>query len=109
MLSYPYLKAYSPSGLPVGSLNLDGNGNNNPVAARDLSGKNTIKKTYFQGNISMKYKLPFVKGLSLKLNASYVKNYTMQKNTSCLMIWIVGISQLVLGVCRKDVLLVKLL
>ena len=79
MLSYPYLKAYSPSGLPVGSLNLDGNGNNNPVAARDLSGKNTIKKTYFQGNISMKYKLPFVKGLSLKLNASYVKNYTMQK------------------------------
>lgn len=63
MLSYPYLKAYSPSGLPVGSLNLDGNGNNNPVAARDLSGKNTIKKTYFQGNISMKYKLPFVKGL----------------------------------------------
>lgn len=80
MLSYPYLQPYTASGMPVGSINLDGNGNNNPIAARDLSGKNNIKKTYFQGNVSMRYKLPFVKGLSLKLNASYVKNYTMQKN-----------------------------
>lgn len=79
MLSYPYLQPYTASGMPVGSINLDGNGNNNPIAARDLSGKNNIKKTYFQGNVSMRYKLPFVKGLSLKLNASYVKNYTMQK------------------------------
>lgn len=79
MLSYPYLQPYTSSGMPVGSINLDGNGNNNPIAARDLSGKNEIKKTYFQGNVAMKYRLPFVKGLSLKLNASYVKNYTMQK------------------------------
>mgnify|MGYP001459676940 FL=1 len=54
-------------------------GNNNPIAARDLSGNNNVKKTYFQGNIAMKYQLPFVKGLSVKLNASYLKNYTMQK------------------------------
>ena len=53
MLSYPYLRS-EYNGLPVGSLNLDGNGNNNPIAARDLSGKNTNKKTYFQGNVSMK-------------------------------------------------------
>ena len=43
MLSYPYLRS-EYNGLPVGSLNLDGNGNNNPIAARDLSGKNTNKK-----------------------------------------------------------------
>ena len=66
------------STVPVGSLNLDGNGNNNPIAARDLSGKNTNKKTYFQGNVSMKWQLP-VKGLSVKLNGSYVKHYAMRK------------------------------
>lgn len=73
MLSYPYLRS-EYNGLPVGSLNLDGNGNNNPIAARDLSGKNTNKKTYFQGNVSMEWQLP-VKGLSVKLNGSYVKHY----------------------------------
>ena len=77
MLSYPYLRS-EYNGLPVGSLNLDGNGNNNPIAARDLSGKNTNKKTYFQGNVSMKWQLP-VKGLSVKLNGSYVKHYAMRK------------------------------
>lgn len=77
MLSYPYLRS-EYNGLPVGSLNLDGNGNNNPIAARDLSGKNTNKKTYFQGNVSMEWQLP-VKGLSVKLNGSYVKHYAMRK------------------------------
>lgn len=77
MLSYPYLRS-EYNGLPVGSLNLDGNGNNNPIAARDLSGKNTNKKTYFQGNVSMKWQLP-IKGLSVKLNGSYVKHYAMRK------------------------------
>lgn len=65
--------------MPIASINTAGNGNNNPIAARDLSGNNNVKKTYFQGNIAMKYQLPFVKGLSVKLNASYLKNYTMQK------------------------------
>lgn len=79
LLSYPYLKPYTTDGMPIASMNTVGNGNNNPIAARDLSGKNNIKKTYFQGNVAMKYSVPFVKGLSVKLNASYVKNYTMQK------------------------------
>lgn len=79
LLSYPYLKPYTADGMPIASINTAGNGNNNPIAARDLSGNNNVKKTYFQGNIAMKYQLPFVKGLSVKLNASYLKNYTMQK------------------------------
>ena len=79
LLSYPYLQPYSQSGLPMGSLNLVGNGNNNPIAARDLSGNNNAKQTYFQCNISMRYSLPFVKGLSFKLNGSYVNHYTMRK------------------------------
>ncbi len=77
MLSYPYLKPYH-NGVPVGSLNLDGNGNNNPIAARDLSGKNLNEKTYFQGNVDMKWKMP-VKGLTLGLSGSYVKHYAMRK------------------------------
>lgn len=79
LLSYPYLPAYTSIGTPVGSINQNGNGNNNPLAARDLSGKNNIKSSYFQGNMSLKYKLPFIKGLSFKFDASYVKNYKMQK------------------------------
>lgn len=79
LLSYPYLKPYTSTGLPVASINQQGNGNNNPLAARDLSGKNDIKKTYFQGNLSLRYHVPFVKGLTVKLNTSYIKNQTMQK------------------------------
>ena len=79
MLSYPYLQPYTQSGMPVGSLNLDGNGNNNPIAARDLSGESNVKKTYFQGNVALRYRLPFVKGLTIKLNASYLKQYSMKK------------------------------
>lgn len=79
LLSYPYLKPYSVNGLPMGSINQDGNGNNNPIAARDYSGTDEAKSHFFQGNIAMKYRLPFVKGLSLKFNASYVKNYTLKK------------------------------
>lgn len=48
MLSYPYLQPYTASGMPVGSINLDGNGNNNPIAARDLSGKIILKRPIFK-------------------------------------------------------------
>ena len=56
-----YLKPYTADGMPIASINTAGNGNNNPIAARDLSGNNNVKKTYFPGNIAMKYQLPFVK------------------------------------------------
>lgn len=79
MLSYPYLQSYTAEGLPVGSINQAGNGNNNPIAARDLSGLHTSKHNYFQGKVSMKYQVPRVKGLTIKLNASYLKQYSVQK------------------------------
>lgn len=70
MLSYPYLKPYTKDGMPIASYNTDGQGNNNPIAARDLSGERSSKSTKFQGDISLKYKLP-LKGLTAKLDAAF--------------------------------------
>ncbi|PWG81517.1 TonB-dependent receptor [Pararcticibacter amylolyticus] len=78
MMSYPYLSPYNASGMPVGSLNA-GNGNQNPIAARDLSGENNTRNSRFQGNVALTYKVPAVKGLSLKMNAAYDKGYSMRK------------------------------
>jgi len=80
LMAYPYLPAYTESGIPVGSLNGAGNGNQNPLAARDLSGEQKTKETKIQGNISLKYDIPKIKGLSLKLNAAYDKGYSMKKS-----------------------------
>lgn len=70
MLMYPYLPV-EYDGLPVGSMNSSGNGNQNPVAARDLSGESTTDASTVQTNATIQYDLPFLKGLSLKLDASY--------------------------------------
>lgn len=78
MLSYPFLKPYTKDGMPIASMNTDGQGNNNPLAARDLSGRQTSKTTKFQGDISLRYKLP-LKGLSVKLDAAFLKTHTMRK------------------------------
>lgn len=78
MLSYPYLKPYTKDGMPIASYNTNGQGNNNGIAARDLSGKQSSKTTRFQGDISLRYKLP-IKGLSVKLDAAYLKNHSMRK------------------------------
>lgn len=81
LMAYPYLPAYTSSGMPVGSLNIGGgNGNQNPLAARDLSGEQSTKETQVQGNITFKYDVPVVKGLSLKMNAAYDKGYSMKKS-----------------------------
>ena len=80
MMSYPYLRPYTEDGIPVGSLNMAGNGNNNPIAARDLSGQTKVNTSSFQGNISLSYKVPFIQGLKLKLDASYLKNAFMKKS-----------------------------
>lgn len=78
LMSYPYLPAYTASGMPVGSSNA-GNGNQNPLAARDLSGLNHTRQNRFEGSITLKYDVPFVQGLNLKMNMAYDKNHTMQK------------------------------
>ena len=80
MLSYPYLKPYTKDGMPIASYNTDGQGNNNPIAARDLSGVRSSKSTKFQGDISLKYKLP-LKGLTAKLDAAFLKSHSMTKAT----------------------------
>lgn len=80
LMSYPYLAAYTPEGKPVGSMN-PGNGNQNPITARDLSGSNTTHANKFEGSISLKYNLPAIQGLSLRVNAGYDKGYSMIKST----------------------------
>ncbi len=78
LMSYPFLPAYTASGMPVGSPNA-GNGNQNPLAARDNSGLNHIRQNRFEGSMALKYDLPWVDGLNLKMNVAYDKNHTMQK------------------------------
>ena len=78
MLMYPYLPV-EYDGKPVGSMNAQGNGNQNPVAARDLSGTSTTDASTIQTNATLKYELPFVKGLSLKLDASYDQSFQTKK------------------------------
>ena len=78
LLMYPYLPA-EKDGLPVGSMNGAGNGNQNPIAARDLSGETSNKNTKVETNITLQYKAPFLKGLTFRLTGSYDKSYTMKK------------------------------
>lgn len=78
MMSYPFLKAYNDAGMPVGSFNT-GNGNQNPLAARDLSGKDETRSSNLQGNMSLQYDLPFVPGLNIRVNGAFDKGYSMRK------------------------------
>lgn len=72
LMSYPYLPAYTSDGSYVGSLNST-NGNQSPLAARDLSGNTVTKQNQLEGNLNMKYNIPLVKGLSVKANLAYNK------------------------------------
>lgn len=78
MMSYPFLPAYNAAGIPVGSLN-PGNGNQNPLAARDLSGENSSRSNLFQSNLSLEYEVPGLSGLRIKVNGAFDKGYTMRK------------------------------
>lgn len=80
MMSYPFLPAYNADGVPIGSLN-PGNGNQNPLAARDFSGENSSRSNRFQSNLSLEYEVPGVSGLRLKVNGAFDKGYTMRKST----------------------------
>lgn len=78
MMSYPFLPAYNSAGMPIGSQN-PGNGNQNPLAARDQSGLQHTRANRFQGSAALKYNIPGVSGLSLKLNGSYDQGYSIKK------------------------------
>lgn len=78
ILMYPYLPV-EYGGLPVGSMNGMGNGNQNPLAARDQSGSTINKRSTSSLYANFKYNVPFLKGLSLKLNASYDHTNSFKK------------------------------
>ncbi|WP_247237596.1 TonB-dependent receptor [Telluribacter sp. SYSU D00476] len=78
MMSYPFLRPFNSEGKPVGSFNT-GNGNQNPLAARDLSGTHDTRSTAMQGNISLQYDFYFLEGLNVKVNGAYDKGYSMRK------------------------------
>ena len=78
ILMYPYLPV-EYDGLPVGSMNGMGNGNQNPLAARDRSGTTVNKRSTSSLYANFKYEVPFLKGLSLKLNASYDQTNSFKK------------------------------
>jgi TonB-linked SusC/RagA family outer membrane protein len=78
LMAYPFLPTHK-DGLPVGSLNGDGEGNQNPLAARDLSGFNEARTASFDGRIKLTYKVPFLQGLKLSFTGSYNRDYTVRK------------------------------
>jgi TonB-linked SusC/RagA family outer membrane protein len=73
----PYLKPYSPDGLPLVSTLMKGN---NPMAARDLSGFYDTDNTGLQTSLTLTYNTPFIKGLSFKATGSYDRNYYHTKS-----------------------------
>ncbi|GAB3250208.1 TonB-dependent receptor [Larkinella harenae] len=79
MMSYPFLRATNDAGMPVGSFNT-GNGNQNPIAARDLSGTQDTRANNLQGNISLQYDFPFLEGLNVRVNGAFDKGYSMRKS-----------------------------
>lgn len=79
-MAYPIISPYGESGLYTGTANGAGNGNQNPLAARDLSGKRTIHNKKIESNVKLEYKFPFLKGLKASLNAAYDNVYQINKH-----------------------------
>lgn len=75
--AHPYVPETSPNGLPTATRTASSYVN--PLAARDLSGSNMSQFNVFQGSITLKYDVPFVKGMSLKIMSSYDRDYTFGK------------------------------
>lgn len=74
----PNLPEYAPNGLPVGY-----NSNAgwvNPIASVQQSGYQNGQSNIFQGNITFRAKVPWVKGLEAKLLAGYDKTATENKS-----------------------------
>ncbi len=74
----PNMPMYAPNGLPVGY-----NSNAgwvNPIASVEQSGYQRGQTNVFQGNITFKIKVPWVKGLEMKLLTAYDKTSTENKS-----------------------------
>lgn len=54
----------------------------NPLAAASESGKRTTRDTYIQSNMSLRYDVPFIKGLSLKEMVSFDTTFDFVKQLS---------------------------
>ena len=74
----PNLPMYAPNGLPV-AYNSNA-GWVNPIASVEQSGYQRAQTNVFQGNISFKIKVPWVKGLEMKLLTAYDKSSTENKS-----------------------------
>lgn len=79
MLSYPFLLPYNADGEPVASYNTEGNGDNNPLAARDLSGQKVTRGNTLDAQSRIDYSVPFIPGLKLSLDGAYKKSDNMIK------------------------------
>lgn len=67
----PNMPMYAPNGLPTASQS--GAGWVNPIASVNQSGYQRTETNVFQGNITMNFKVPGVKGLEAKLLTAYDK------------------------------------
>ncbi|RXK82886.1 SusC/RagA family TonB-linked outer membrane protein [Filimonas effusa] len=74
----PNMPMYAPNGLPVA--HQAGAGWVNPIAAIEQSGYQKGQTNVFQGNVSLVFKVPGVKGLEAKLLAAYDKSSTENKS-----------------------------
>ncbi len=78
--AHPYLPT-EINGVPVASRNAYNNAIN-PIAASELSGDHKSVTTALQTNITLKYDIPWVKGLDLKFSGAYDHSGTVSKNFS---------------------------
>ncbi|MDP3452538.1 MAG: TonB-dependent receptor, partial [Bacteroidales bacterium] len=78
--AHPYLPM-EINGVPVASRNAYNNAIN-PVAAATLSGQNKSVSNSIQTNITLRWDIPWVKGLDLRYTGGYDYNVTVSKNFS---------------------------
>lgn len=78
--AHPYLPM-AINGIPVASRNQYNNAIN-PIAAATLSGNNKSISTSLQTNMTLKYDLPWVKGMNLQFTGGYDHTVTISKNFS---------------------------
>lgn len=78
--AHPYLPE-TYDGLPTASINIHGMAYN-PIAASTLSGRYKTNSSNVQTNISLKWDVPWIKGLTASVTGAYDKAVTISKNLS---------------------------
>lgn len=77
--STPTSPAFWPSGEPGPAIE---RGDNPAVTSTDLAGFDNHKNSYFQNNLSVNVKIPWLEGLSVRGNASYDIHFLNRKKLS---------------------------